>query len=60
MAQQVSKPTRIHKDEGLIPGSHWVKDPMYNVAMSCSVGQRHSLHQALLWLWHRLAATPPI
>ena len=25
--------------------------------MSCGVGRRHGLHLALLWLWHRPAAT---
>ena len=25
--------------------------------MSCGVGHRYSLDPALLWLWHRLAAT---
>ena len=25
--------------------------------MSCGVGHRHGLGLALLWLWHRLAAT---
>ena len=28
--------------------------------MSCGVGHRCSLDPALLWLWHRWAATPPI
>ena len=28
--------------------------------MSCGVGHRCSLDPALLWLWHRLAATAPI
>ena len=28
--------------------------------MSCGVGQRCSLDLALLWLWHRPAATAPI
>ena len=31
-----------------------------SVAVSCSVGRRHGLHPALLWLWHRPAATAPI
>ena len=30
------------------------------VAVSCGVGCRLSLDPALLWLWHRLAATAPI
>ena len=28
--------------------------------MSCGVGCRHGSVPALLWLWHRLAATAPI
>jgi len=28
--------------------------------MSSGVGCRHGLDMALLWLWHRLAATAPI
>ena len=28
--------------------------------MSCGVGLRHGLDPALLWLWHRQAATAPI
>ena len=28
--------------------------------MSCGVGRRCGLHLALLWLWHRPAATAPI
>ena len=27
------------------------------MVMCCGVGRRHSLDPALLWLWHRLAAT---
>ena len=27
--------------------------------MSCGVGRRGGLDPALLWLWHRLAATAP-
>ena len=30
------------------------------VAVSCGVGCRLGLDPALLWLWHRLAATAPI
>ena len=28
--------------------------------MTCGVGQRHGSDLALLWLWHRAAATAPI
>ena len=28
--------------------------------MSCGVGHRRGSDAALLWLWHRLAATAPI
>ena len=28
--------------------------------MSCGVGRRRGSDPALLWLWHRLAATAPI
>ena len=31
-----------------------------SVAVSCGVGHRLSLCPALLWLWHRPAATAPI
>ena len=31
-----------------------------SVAMSCGVGHRHNSDPALLWLWHRPAATAPI
>ena len=30
------------------------------MAVSCGVGCRRSSDLALLWLWHRLAATAPI
>ena len=30
------------------------------IAMSCGVGQRHSLDPVLLWLWCRVAAIAPI
>ena len=30
------------------------------VAMSCGIGRRRDLDPALLWLWHKLAATVPI
>ena len=29
-------------------------------AVSCGVGHRRGLDLALLWLWHRLAATAPV
>jgi len=28
--------------------------------VSCGIGHRCSLDLALLWLWHRLAATAPV
>ena len=31
-----------------------------SVAISCSIGHRHGLDPALLWLWCRLAAAAPI
>ena len=44
---------------GLIPGlTEWVKDA--GIAVSYGVGCRRSLDLALLRLWHRLAAAPPI
>ena len=30
------------------------------MAVSCGVGRIHGLDPALLWPWHRLAATAPI
>ena len=38
--------------------AQWVKRS--GVAMSCGVGHSRSLDPALLWLWHRPAATAPI
>ena len=44
---------------GSIPGlAQWVKGS--GDAMSCGVGHRHSSNLALLWLWHKPAATAPI
>ena len=32
----------------------------YGIAVSCGVGHRQGSDMALLWLWHRPVATPPI
>ena len=43
---------------GVIPGiAQWVMDPV--LPLICGVGHRHGLDLALLWLWHRKAATAP-
>ena len=51
MAQQLANLTSIHDDEGSIPQPR--------VAVGCDVGCRCGLDPALLWLWHRPAATVP-
>ena len=49
--------TRNHEVTGLIPSlAQWVKD----LALPQAVGRRHGSDPALLWLWHKLAATAPI
>ena len=59
MAQEVRNPTNTHEDTTSIPAlAQWVKD--LALLMSCGVGHRRGVDPALLCLWHRLAATPPI
>ena len=49
-------PTIIHENGVSIPGlAQLVKGS--TVALSCSVGHRHSSDLALLWLWCRAEAT---
>ena len=53
-------PTRNHDVAGSIPVlSQWVKDLVLPWAV-VNVGCRCGLDPALLWLWHRLAATAAI
>ena len=33
---------------------------LLSVALSCGVGHSYGSDPSLLWLWHRLAAVPPI
>ena len=56
MVQWLTNPTSIHEDMGLIPGLTQVGQGS-GVAMSYGVGGRFGLDLALLWLWHRPAAT---
>ena len=50
--------TSVHEDVGSVPDlTQWVREL---VAMDSGVGHRRGLDLALLWLWHRLAATAPI
>ena len=50
VAQWLTNPTRNQEVVGSIPG----------LAVSSGVGCRHGSDPALLWLWHRPAATAPI
>ena len=50
--------TSIHEDADSIPGL--LSGLMvWRCHELCSVGRRHGLDLALLWLWHRPAATAP-
>jgi len=54
VAQWLTNLTRNHEVAGSIPApAQWVNNP----TVSCGVGCRLSLDPALLWLWHRPAAT---
>ena len=56
MAQWLMNPTTNHEVADLIPGlTQWVKDSA--LPLSCGAGCRCSSDPALLWLWHRPAAT---
>ena len=52
-------PISVHENERPIPGLSPV-DRGSGVAVSCGVGRKCGSGPALLWLWRRLAATPPI
>ena len=54
MAQWLTNPTRNHEVVCLIPGL------THGIAMSYGVRRRCGSYPALLWLWHRPAATAPI
>ena len=55
----VTNPTSICEDMDWIPGlDQWVKGS--GIAMSCGADHRYNSDLAVLWLWHRPAATAPI
>ena len=54
VAQWLTNPTRNHEVVCLIPGL------THGIAMSYGVRRRCGSYPALLWLWHRPAATAPI
>ena len=59
MAQRLTNPTRNHEVADSIPApAQRVKD--LALLWLCSVGCRCSSDPALLWLWHRPAATAPM
>ena len=59
MAQWLANLARNHEVSGSIPGlAQW--DKRSSIAVSCGVGCRRGSDPALLWLWHRPAATAPI
>ena len=59
MAQWLTNPTRNHEVVGSIPGLASVGWGS-GIALSCGVSHRCGSYPELLWLWCRLAATPPI
>ena len=59
MVQWLTNLTRNHEVAGSVPAlARWVDD--LALPLSCGVGCRCGSDPALLWLWHRLAATVPI
>ena len=59
VAQWLMNPTKNHEVAGSVPAlAECVSDPA--LPRSCGVGCRRGSDPALLWLWHRPAATAPI